>query len=93
MEETVIRLMERVFVLRGSWEQTVLRNVPKGNTDQPAPSIAHVDLFPKDVTPLPGNAFVFLGTLVTSVRSPALPWLMGRTVSGRVEMSVTYVGC
>lgn len=39
-------------------------SVLKGNTDQPAPSIARVDLFPKDVTPLQGNAFVFLGTLV-----------------------------
>lgn len=32
--------------------------------DQPAPSTARVDLFPKDVTPLPENARVFLDMLV-----------------------------
>lgn len=32
--------------------------------DQPAPSIARVELFPKDATPLPENASVFLDMLV-----------------------------
>lgn len=61
--------------------------------DQPAPSIARVELFPKDAMPLPEHAFVFLDTLVTSVRSPVPAWPMGRTVSGRVGTSVTYAGC
>lgn len=37
--------------------------------DQPAPSIARVELFPKDATPLPENASVFLDMLVVKFSS------------------------